>query len=314
MLQRKTFTNTPWPKYRWPMALIGLILLVIGQFLIAKLELPSTPPTHFGQWLNNSLHLGIPSIDNVLNGLPLLLIGGLLLAVALRGLRLLPTEKVLEDKKPYAFRLAAFGWPGILCAFALFGTTLWSLATREYTQWMVIGWLTSLVIVIVVITIWDQRRGINLSPGLGRQDLLWLLGLTILGLVIGVYRLQALPDTLMGDEGYFWTAARDIATGAFKPPIFAVGVYTFPILSSYIQGWVLRIFGISLWGWRFSSVLSGIVTILPLYLLAREAFNRKVAIASSIALIISPYLLAFSRLGYISIQSLFITTLAVYWL
>ncbi len=314
MLQRKTFSKTAWPKYRWPMALIGLTLLVIGQIQIARIELPSTPPTHFGQWLNDILHLGIPSIDNVLNGLPLLLIGGLLLAVALRGLRLLPTEKVLEEKKPFAFRLAAFGWPGILCAFALFGTTLWSLATREYTQWMVIGWLTSLVIVIFIIAIWDQRRGINLSPGLARQDILWLLGLTIFGLVIGVYRLQALPDTLMGDEGYFWTAARDIATGAFKPPIFAVGVYTFPILSSYFQGWVLRIFGISLWGWRFSSVLSGIVTILPLYLLAREAFNRKVAIGSSIALIISPYLLAFTRLGYISIQALFITTLAVYWL
>ncbi len=313
MLQ-KTNTRTGWHQFRWPMALIGLILLVVGQVQISKSELPSTPPTQFGQWLNGTLHLSIPSIDNVLNGLPILVIGGILLAIALRGVRLLPTEKKTEEKKNIAFRLLTFGYPGILFAFALFVTTLWTLATREYTYWMVVGWLVSLLIVIFVIAIWDIRRKINLSLGLTRQDILWILGLVIIGLVIGAYHLQGLPDSLLGDEGYFWTVARDIATGSFKPPIFAVGVYTFPILSSYLQACVLKVFGISLWGWRFSSVLSGIVTILPLYLLAREAFNRKIAIASSIALIVSPYFLAFSRLGYISIQALFITTLALYWL
>lgn len=299
---------------RWPLAFGGLILLVVGQVQISRSELPSAPPTQFGQWLNNTLHFCIPSIDNVLNGLPILLIGGILLAVSLRGLRLLPTEKELEEKKPFAFRLAAFGWPGILCAFALFGTTLWSLATREYTAWMVVGWLISLLIVILVIAIWDHRRKVNLSPSLTRQDILWMLGLAIFGVVIGAYCLQGLPDSLMGDEGNFWTAARDIATGAFKPPIFAVGVYTFPILCSYLQALALEVFGINLWGWRFCSVLSGVVTILPLYLLAREAFNRKVAIASSIALLVSPYYLAFARLGYNNIQALFITSLALYWL
>ncbi len=296
------------------MALIGLILLVVGQVQVARSELSSAPPTQFGQWLNDTLHLGVPSIDNVLNGLPILLIGGILLAVALRGLRLLPTGKEPEEKKPFAFRLAAFGWPGILCAFALFGATLWTLATREYTPWMVVGWLSSLFIVIVVIAFWDQHRGANLSPGLTRQDILWMLGIAIIGLVIGAYRLQGRPDSLMGDEGNFWTAARDIATGAFKPPIFATGVYTFPILSSYLQAWALKVFGITLWGWRFGSVLSGVATILPLYLLAHAAFNRKVAIASSIALIVSPYFLAFARLGYNNVQALFITTLALYWL
>ena len=314
MQQKITHLIFSWQQSRWLAALIGLILMVVGQIQISRSELPTTPPTIFGQWLNDTLRLGIPNIDNILNGLPLMLIGGILLAVALVGLRLLPNEKEPDEKKPFAFRLAVFGCPGLLCAFALIGTTLWSIATREYSLWMVIGWLTSLLIIFVVIAIWDQRRGANLSPGLTRQDILWILGLAIIGLVVTVYRLQAVPDSLIGDDGNFWTAARDIASGAFKPPIFAVGVYTFPVLSAYIQAWALKIFGIDLWGWRFSSVLSGVATILPLYLLAREAFNRKVAIASSIALIFSPYFLAFSRLGYISIQALFITSLALYWL
>jgi len=313
MPQNKLHTKIGWQQPRWLMALIGLILLVVGQVQITRSVLPSNPPTQFGQWLNDTLHFDIPSIDNVLNGLPILLIGSILLAVALRDLRLMPSEKE-QEKKPFAFHLATFSWSGILCAFAFFGTTLWSLATREYTPWMAVGWLISLLIIIVVIAIWDQHRGVNLSPGLTRQDILWMLGLAIIGLVIGAYRLQGVPDSLMGDEGNFWTTARDIATGIFKPPIFSNGVYSFPILSSYLQAWALKDFGINLWGWRFSSVLSGVATILPFYLLARETFNRKVAIASSIALILSPYYLAFARLGYNNIQALFITTLTVYWL
>jgi len=314
MAQNRPQTKTGWLQSRWPMALIGLALLIIGQVQISSSELPSSPPTQLGQWLNNNLHFDIPSIDNVLTGLPILLIGCFLLLIALRGLRLVPVEKEPEEKKPFAFRWVASSWPGILCALALFGTTLWSLATRDFSLWMAVGWLISLLFIVSVIATWDQHRGINLSPGLARQDILWMLGLAIIGLVIGAFRLQGLPDSLIGDEGNFWTTARDVATGIFKPPIFANGVYSFPILSSYLQAWALNIFGISLWGWRFSSVLSGVITILPLYLFAREAFNRKVAIASSIALIVSPYFLAFARLGYNNVQALFITTLALYWL
>ncbi len=288
--------------------------MVVGQVVISRSVSPSTKPTQLGLWLNGTLHLGIPSIDNIINGFPILIIGCFLLALALRGIRLLPIEKGLENRRPVAFNMITFAVPGIFFAVALFGTTLWSLVHLEYRNWMIVGWLASVLIILVAIAIWDHRRGINLSPGLPRKDILWILGLLIFALVLGVYRLQAMPDSLMGDEGYFWTAARDIAEGLFKPPIFAVGVYTFPVFSTFIQAWILKVFGISLWGWRLSSVLSGIVTIPPLYLLARDGFNRKVAIVSSVALIISPYFLAFTRLGYISIQSLFITTLAVYWL
>ena len=288
--------------------------MVVGQSVISRSAPPSTKPTQFGLWLNGVLHLGIPSIDNVINGIPIIIIGCFLLALALRGIRLLPIEKGLENRRPFAFNMVTFAVPGIFFAVALFGITLWSLVHLEYKNWMVVGWLVSILIILGAIAIWDHHRGINLSPGIPRKDILWILGLMIFGFVLGIYRLQAMPDSLMGDEGYFWTAARDIAEGLFKPPIFAVGVYTFPVFSTYIQAWILKVFGISVWGWRFSSVLSGIVTIPPLYLLARDGFNRKVAIASSVALIISPYFLAFTRLGYISIQSLFLTTLAVYWL
>jgi 4-amino-4-deoxy-L-arabinose transferase-like glycosyltransferase len=58
----------------------------------------------------------------------------------------------------------------------------------------------------------------------------------------------------------------------------------------------------------------GVVTIPPLYLLARETYGNKVAIVSSIVMATSPYFIVFSRLGYNNIQALFFTTLTLYWL
>jgi 4-amino-4-deoxy-L-arabinose transferase-like glycosyltransferase len=298
----------------WLTALLGLVLLVVGQLQIAGEYPPPGEPTALGEWLNQHLFLNMPSIDNVVRGLPILLIGIILLFISLRGLRLLPREGQFTAHIPFAPGFLRASWPWMLAGLAIFGLLLWQLKSLTYQGYMAAQWVIVIVIFAIVAGIWDRRRQINLSPTISRSDILWMTGLLMVGIIVGAYNLQGLPDTLMGDEGSFWTAARDIANGEFAPPIFANGVYTFPILSSIGQAWALELFGINLWGWRFGSVLSGVITIIPLYLLARDAFDRKVAIASCAALIFSPYFLAFARLGYNNVQSLFITTLALYFL
>ncbi len=303
-----------WLNIRWLAAVIGLALLVAGQVQIASDAFPDKPATELGKWLNTELHFSIPTIDNVLRGLPLLLTGAVLLFVSLRRLKLLPAENALETGHPIAPRSLLSTWPWLLSGTIVFILLLWQIRQFDYHPTMIVQWLVALLLFAIAAAHWDRRRQVNLSPGLSHADLLWMIGLFILSLLAGTYRLQGLPDMLIGDEGSFWTAARDIATGDFNPPVFANGVYTFPVLSSIGQAWGLKLFGINLWGWRFSSVLAGSLTIFPLYLLGRDAFNRKVAIASSVALIFCPYFLAFARLGYNNIQSLFITALALYWL
>jgi 4-amino-4-deoxy-L-arabinose transferase-like glycosyltransferase len=298
---------------RFLMALIGFLLLVAGQYQLSRSNPLSIPPTLFGQWLNHTLRFDIINIDNIIFGLPLVLLGVFLFVFSLHSLILLPIENEFK-KNIFRFIHTPFTWSGIICASVIFCSTVWSLATHEYSTFNVISWIASLLIFVYIFLSWDRKRGVKLSIPVARKDILWILGLTTLGILIGTYRLQGLPDSLIGDEGSFWTVARDIATGSFKPPIFANGVYTFPILSSYIQACILKTFGISLWGWRLSSVLAGVATLPPLYLLAREMFNRTVAITVSFALIFNPYFMAFSRIGYISIQALFFTTLGFYWL
>lgn len=306
--------NLNWLKTRWLIALVGMVLLVAGQFKLAGRDLPEAPPLRLGAWLNDRIHLGDPGVDNVLYGLPLILAGGAMLTVALRGIHMLPANRSHVDEKPLAWRSILPAWPWVLGGVGTFLLLLLRLNDPDYRWLHVPAWIVSLAIFGVITAVWDRHRGVDLSPRLARADLIWLLGLLTAGVIIGAYRLQGLPDQLIGDEGNFWTVARDIAKGKFNPSIFAPGVYTFPVFSSILQAWFLRVFGVSLWGWRFGSVLMGIATVPPLYLLAREAFDRRIAIAASIVLITSPYFIAFSRLGYNNIQALFFTTLTMYWL
>jgi 4-amino-4-deoxy-L-arabinose transferase-like glycosyltransferase len=315
MTKPKPTISIPWSNVNWLTALIGLILLVFGQLEIAGSAFQVSTSIPLGDWLNNNLHFGIPDINNVLVGLPIFITGAVLLAVSLRGLRLLPlSSEEFAAGKTIEFRLIKSAWPWILVGLLSLAFLLIQLGRLTYKFYSPILWIVTLIMFATTMAVWDHRRQVDLSPHISRKDLFWMIGLLIAGFLISTYRLQGWPDQLMGDEGNFYTISRDIARGVYKPPIFGSGVYSFPIFSSYLQGWVMKLFGIDLWGWRMASVLPGLLTVIPLYLLARDAFNKRIAIASSIALICSPYFLAFSRLGYNNIQALFVTALALYFI
>ena len=76
----------------------------------------------------------------------------------------------------------------------------------------------------------------------------------------------------------------------------------------------MRWAGINMWGWRFASVLPAALTTVPLYLLARELFDRRTAIAANVMMVVNPYFLSFARLGYNNSQVLFPITLCIYFL
>lgn len=315
MTQRQLPHSIPWSNVRWLTALIGVVLLIFGQLQIVGSAIQVNSPLRLGDWLNNELHLGIPDINNVLVGFPILIVGAILLVVSLRGLYLLSLRsEEVSPQKPVLFKLIRSFWPWILAALAIFAILLIQLDKLQYGFYSIILWIISPLIFTIAAAVWDHRRRVDLSPHLTRNDLIWLVVLLIAGFLIGTYRLQGWPDQLMGDEGNFWTIARDIALGTLRPAIFGNGVYSFPILSSILQAGIMKLFGISLWGWRMASVLPGVITVVPLYLLARDAFSKRVAIISSIVLVTSPYFLVFTRLGYNNIQALFITVLTLYWL
>jgi 4-amino-4-deoxy-L-arabinose transferase-like glycosyltransferase len=300
-------------KKRLIAALVGIVLLIPGQVLIARNPPNAAPSTLVGKWLNDVLHLGMVTIDSVLLGVVFVLVGGVLLGFALAGTRCSPANEEYPADKPPAIKFLFRSWPFILAGAAFYAGLLLKLGDLENgpASWL---WFASLMIFLFTFGQWDRDRGVRLSPGLTRQDWTWLLVLLIGGFLVVTYRLQSWPDQLMPDEGIFGSTAADIATGIFNPSIFAQGVDTFPILSTFYQSSVMQLFGIDIWGWRFASVLAGVFSVIPLYLLARDAFNKRLAVISCIILLANPYFLVYSRLGYTNIQPVFLLAVTIYLL
>ncbi len=74
-----------------------------------------------------------------------------------------------------------------------------------------------------------------------------------------------------------------------------------------------KIFGASIWSLNFVSVIAGILTVLGLYLLAKELFNREIALISSFMLAVSFWHVNFSRIGFRAILAPLILIFAFYF-
>ena len=296
----------------------GIALVIAGQWLILHLEQLAT--VSFSAALYGYLKLDIPNLDNVLVGLPLALLGMLLF-----GLGLPAPERPPAESAPAGARLTlqVFGLErgrlaltgGLVgTLLGMFGWLLLRLSQGDPDIWLVLIWLACLALLAAMLLLVDRRSGARLAPGLDRADWLALAALVALGLALGTYRLGSLPNSIVGDEGSFWDNALLIARGQNQPAPFGLGVYSYPVLSNYYQAAILRIFGFTMWSWRFSSVLMGVLALAPTYLLARELFGRQAALVAGTVLLGLPYMLAFERLGYNNIHSLAPVALALYLL
>lgn len=298
--------------------LLGTASVLLGQYIMLQRE-PLLARFVFTNSLNELFRIDVPNLDNVIVATVLLFGGGAILFGVFR-------DHSVSSSIPDAVPVDPIGLPSSsrrvwlwmaglsASAFFLFLFLIGRLSAGDDGNWLAIIWLSGLGLAGYVAFHFDQQAGRPLSAGLQRRDLVIVLGLVLLAVGIGAFDLTRKPFSLMGDEGSFWETAQAIAIGQYRPSIFDLGVYTYPILGSFYQALILRVFGLSLWSWRFASVLAGAVSVAPTYLLAREMFDRRVALLAGAAMIVMPYLIAFERLGYNNSQSLFPVTLTLYFL
>lgn len=296
---------------RWFWLLIGLGLIVNGQYLMHQRD-PVGAINKTLDILNITFRLDIVNMQNFGAAIPYLLAGGLLSAFAF-----LPGWNKKDKLETPARNKNKINWayysPRLGVAVLLFAYLIFKLAQHEHTPILPLLWVLVLSLLTYLLYKYKKSTGVNLSPNITRVDIFWMIGLFLCGLGIGSFALQDIPRIMIPDEGSFWEIGRAIAIGEFKPAFFDFGVYTFPVASSIFQGWVMRLFGVKLWGWRFASVLAGSFTIFPLYLMAREWFDRRVAIVAVLIMVSNPYYLSFARMGYNNSQALFPTVLSLYF-
>jgi len=294
---------------------VGLIPAIVGQSLVREPQ----PLTSFKaitelstNW-NKTFYLALKNPANIMVGLFLIT-----LASITYGLLFVSLSELKSVQEPYVSDGNWLSWkkslPWIIANLIVYVLLMIQISRHQYSTLLFWGWLISVLIFTFIFWKNEHQNKTNSGLSIPYLDGVWMLALFAFAIAAGSYLLNDLPAGWIADEGTFWKMARDIAFGENKPAFFDVGVFTFPVASSYLQAWIMRWAGVNLWGWRFASVLPAAATVIPLYLLGRELFDRRVAIAASVMMIVNPYFLSFARLGYNNSQSLLPVTLCIYFL
>jgi hypothetical protein len=260
------------------------------------------------QHLVRTINPGIPNLDQALLGYALMLLASVAFALTMRQTLAATHGHIqpethgsgLRFERPTGLELAALALSAAAWIYLLI-----RLSDKEHAWFHPLLLLLAIGVPAVILFRRDRASAVTFSIKIERWECLALLMMVAVSGAILTFDLTHTPDSMWGDEGGFWVWARDIGRGDRASNMFAPGVNTFPVAGSIGQAWFLDIFGYSLWSWRLSSVAAVVATLLPLYFLTRAMFDRTVAFGAVSLMIASPFLLAFGRMGYNNIQSLF---------
>ncbi|RLC80685.1 MAG: hypothetical protein DRI81_03945 [Chloroflexi bacterium] len=145
-----------------------------------------------------------------------------------------------------------------------------------------------------------------------RVELAWLAALLLVSLLARAFDLEHIPANLGGDEGTQGMAALELLGPPLGNP-FSTGWFAVPTMSFLWYGLGMRLFGATVAGLRATSALTGALTVLTTFLLARELWGRRVAWLAALLLACSHFHIHFSRLGSNQIGDGLFVTLAL-WL
>ena len=146
-----------------------------------------------------------------------------------------------------------------------------------------------------------------------RGEILIIVGILIVASFFRFYQLDKYPPGLYPDEAMNGSNALVAnATGDYK--IFYPENTGREGLFINIQALSVKWFGIHPWSLRGVSAIFGILTVLGLYLLAKELFDWRVGAVASFLLAISFWHVNFSRIGFRAIMLPFILVYAFYFL
>ncbi len=137
------------------------------------------------------------------------------------------------------------------------------------------------------------------------KDILIVLALMGLFIALIIYDLEDWYYSIIGDEFSFYEHAKRIAEEGITHPFSQEGVFgKHPVMSSFYQAIVMRVFGVDYWGWTFSETLNAALTIPGIYLLGHIFGGRKAAVISAALFCFCHYIFAFSHTGYNNLSPL----------
>lgn len=193
-------------------------------------------------------------------------------------------------------------------------------ANLKYTAspWsMILLWVLSCTIVITAVSHFRRqpiRLGLSERRPLDRWDALTIVLLVAGALILRLPALEMIPWGFEPDEGTLAQFPLHAAMGAARDP-FTTGWATHPTLQFFLNSLWLPITGRSFTTMRLPSVFMGTLAVIAVYLFARAAFGRRIAILAGLLVVSSDVAVHFSRVGVNNISDvLFMAwTLAGLW-
>lgn len=255
--------------------------------------------------------------EELLTGV-ILLIGSLaLFSYSARSLEKNPlTEDEFALLKPYLV-------PGVLFLSVLVVTVVLIFNVTDYNRTTglnhaaTIEWIFSMFALVTGI-LWT----VHWRPAPVKSILEWIkanrlefglvTAIVIAGFIVRVVALNEHPYPWSGDEASVGIEARRLLTGD-NTNLFDVGWSGQPNISFLPTMFSLMIFGQTMFAIKMVSVVTGTLSILFLYLLAREWFGRDIALVASAFLVAFPFHIQFSRIGVNNIFDSMMAPLVV-WL
>jgi 4-amino-4-deoxy-L-arabinose transferase-like glycosyltransferase len=280
-------------KIRRIIALLGILLIIIGQYLIY-----ATPV--------NSDRLPVPMIILSASGLVVFILSFYIPVPSALQARV---SKISVSPKVFWILTAIIF--SILTAFSML---LFSQSNQNVYLPVLVTWFAAGIFYIFAF------RGDEFKPGRARQwlavhrtELMMLGGITLLAAFLRFYQLGVYPRILDGDEGLMGLFAQSTLSGHYANP-FALWE-NFGALYLQAINFIFGIFGKTPFALRFLPALSGTLAVPALYLLARQIGGKRVAAIGSFMLAISHTHIHFSRIASVGyIHSTWLVPLELYLL
>ena len=168
----------------------------------------------------------------------------------------------------------------------------------------VLTWIAAIVTGLTGAVLCDRVRQTTLGNPFSRREWQLLLTIVLLDLLLVAHDLTDWRWAGTPDEAVFFSLAKSMALGKWQGFLLSEhGVFdSFPLLSSYYQSVFLRVFGVSVFGWRLSSAVALVVSLPPLYLLARELWNPRAAFMAVMLFGSAQLAVGFAHFGYNNVQ------------
>ena len=160
-------------------------------------------------------------------------------------------------------------------------------------------WLASLG--LLVVSILPSFQSSMHSWKAGRMEALLLTAILLIALVLRTYQIDTFPNGCQSDEGNNGLDALRWLRGAPYTP-YAETNEGQATLFTYIIALYFRLFGVGVPSMRLVSATCGAMTVLVFYVLAREFYGPRIALAITALLAASRWHITFSRIVYEAIM------------